>query len=70
MGIFPLIGISNFERRPKADLFIYLFIFYIRAQFVAKCRHAHNVILANLWIKCLQCGNNLIRKRKQSNSNM
>ena len=32
-------------------------IFFVRAQFVARCRCMHKVTLANLWIKCLQCGN-------------
>ena len=27
--------------------------------FVAERRRARNATLANLWIKCLQCGNNL-----------
>ena len=46
LGIFPLIGIANFERG-------------VRAQFVAERRRARNVTLANLTKKCLQCGNNL-----------
>ena len=55
LGIFPLIGIGNFERGPKPDLLIFL---NVRAQFVAERRRALNITLANLSIRCLQCGNN------------
>lgn len=35
-----------------------------RAKFVTERRRARNVTLANLWIKCLQSGNNLSLKAK------
>ena len=57
MGIFPLMGKSNFERGPKADFF------YVRAQFVAELRRARNVTLVNLWIKCLQWGKNKLKSK-------
>ena len=40
-AFFHRLGISNFERGPKADFF-----FYVRAQFVAEIRRTLNVILA------------------------
>ena len=57
MDIFMLIGMCNFERGPKPDL-----VFYIRAQFVAELRCTRNVTVANVWIKCLRCGNILNQK--------
>ena len=33
--------------------------FKVGAQFVAECRQVRNVTLANLWIECLQFGNDL-----------
>lgn len=52
-GYGQFLGICNFERGPRAD-----FYFNIIAQFVAGLRCARNVTLSNLWIKCLQIGNN------------
>ena len=43
--------------------FIIIF-FNVRAQFLAESRCVHNVTLADLWIICLQCGNNLNWKAK------
>ena len=57
LGIFPLIGIGNFVW-TQARFFI-IFFLNVRAQFVAERRRTRNVTLANLPIKCLQCGNNL-----------
>lgn len=62
MGYFHRSGIDSFERGPKPDFFVVFF--YIGAQFVAEHRRARNVTPTNLWIECLQCGNNLEWKAK------
>ena len=58
MRVFSLIEIGNFERGPKANLF--LFCFLMSEHNLWQNSDARNVTLANLWIKCLQCGNNFI----------
>ena len=58
---------QQFWTWTQARFFIYLFIFFnVRAQFVAERIHARNVTWANLWLKCLQCGNNLKLESKSS----
>ena len=44
LGIFPLIGIGNFERGPKPDFYLFIYLFFMNAD-------AHVTLL---W----QCGNN------------
>ena len=47
-------GSAILNPRPFFFCFLFLFkYFYVTAQFVAECRCARNVTLANLWIKCL-----------------
>ena len=62
-GLFPQIGDRQFWTWTQARFFC-CFFFYIGAQFVAEHRRARNVTPTNLWIECLQCGNNLEWKAK------